>query len=111
MDIKETINSEFNKYIDYTFKKPDIRNFLKNHERRHILVSNLKQNIDEASHVLLPLNKTQEEKRKIIKDLTVDFVKLFCRTALDVKEAEITNAQSHTIENSMKNLTESGIIY
>jgi len=88
MDIKEAINQEFDKFVTDNFKKEGIRNFLLKHERRNILADNLKREIDGSSHILLPLDKTLEEKRKIIRGLCQDFSRMFCKTALEVKEAE-----------------------
>lgn len=94
MDIKKTINDEFNRYVNETFKKEWIKSFLKNHERKHIMVDNLKKQIDESSHVLLPSSRPTEEKRAIIKTLARDFAHQFCKVAIEVKEGELVN--SHT---------------
>jgi hypothetical protein len=90
VDIKEAINKEFNTYVVDTFRNSTIRQFLLNHERRNLLVSNLQEQIALSEHVILPLDKTQEEKRAIIKGLAADFAKMFCETAIKVKEAELT---------------------
>jgi len=94
MDIKKTINDEFNRYVNSTFKKEWIKSFLKNHERKHIMVSNLKKQIDDSSHVLLTSTRPTEEKRAIIVALARDFAHQFCKAAIEVKEGELINSQT-----------------
>jgi len=94
MDIKKAIITEFDDYVNTTFKKDWIRSFLINHERKHIMVNNLKKQIDESSHVLLPSTRPTEEKRAIIKALARDFAHTFCTRAIQVKEGELIKSST-----------------
>lgn len=91
MEIKEIIAKEFDDYVEKTFKNESIKSFLKNHPRRHLLARNLKQQIDEDAFGMLYFNRNIEDQRRIVEDVAKDFVKFFCKVALEVKEAEFTN--------------------
>lgn len=102
MDIKKTIIEEFDLFVKNTFKNNDIINFLINHERKHIFVEKLKKQIDGARYAIMPIGETLEEKRKLIKSIARDFANMFCKVALKVKEAEISNGKKTRLGHVLK---------
>ncbi len=89
MDVKKTIIQEFDKFVKDTFKKDEIKSFLLNHERKHILIDNLTKQINDSAHVILSNSRPTQENRATLKNIIKDFAHNFCKTALDVKTAEL----------------------
>ena len=83
MEIKDIISTSVDKFIDDTFPKDTVRSFLKNHERRHILESNLLGQIKKADHVI--------KEKETIEGLVNDFARTFCDVAIKVKTRELTS--------------------
>ena len=101
MDIKQTIVDEFTGYIKDTFTNEGVKNFLLNHERKDLLIDNLKREIDGSSHIIMPLDKTLEEKRDLIKQIANQFTRQFCMAAIEVKKAEF-ESRITTIDDALK---------
>lgn len=84
------IEDNFKKYVAETFKDKDgIKNYLLNHERRHVLFDNLTRQIVRAEFQIFSIGDTQEKKRRIVDNLCVDLNHLFCKTALVDKERKL----------------------
>jgi len=87
MDIDQSISYCFDEYIKNKFPNEEIKNFLLKHERRHLIENNLKREL-KKSHKFI---KNGLELRILIND----FIRMFCKIALNVKEMEI-NARGTT---------------
>lgn len=100
MDLSQIIDNEFNFYVKKTFSNENVRSFLLNHERRHILQTNVKKQIDSSSFIINSLNKSHEEKKQLVKMIAIDFAKAFCRVAIEVKHGELLKS-SKTIQQAI----------
>jgi hypothetical protein len=87
----EIIREEFNKYVNNTFKNEGIKNFLLNHERLPLLISNLSTEIRKCDMMILSMNKDLLYKRNLVRGLAKDFSKTFCNIALETKRKELVN--------------------
>jgi hypothetical protein len=87
--MKDRIKRVYKQTIKKTFKNPEIKKFLLNHERRNILFESLEKEI-KRGELTYPISSTSFD--RIVKDMTIQF----CRAALSVKEKEIIsdNARS-----------------
>ena len=93
--INHKIKKYVDLYIDEIFKgRHDIINWLKNHERKELLISNLTKEINQIS-LLRPHLINENE----IKSLSKEFTIMFAKAAISTKEQSLINTNSR--ENKM----------
>jgi polyhydroxyalkanoate synthesis regulator phasin len=85
---------DFKRFINDTFKeKEQLRKFFLNHERLPLLIDNLTREILKCDADF----KTKLSRKKI-RELVCDCTRMFCRTAINVKEEEIKTLHQKVID-------------
>ena len=88
--LNHTISDLVDKNIDDIMgTKPSIKEWLKNHERKHILVQRLTEAIKGVE-----LKNPYLIDKGVITTLAKEFTILFCKTALETREVELNNRRS-----------------
>jgi hypothetical protein len=89
MDYEYEIIRGFKDFVSKTFDNSDVKNFLINHERLPLLVTNLTKQMKDAEYILIPSKSTMPEKRKILSGIIEGFSQTFCSAAINFKEKEM----------------------
>lgn len=88
--LNHTISELVDKNIDDLMStKPSIKEWLKNHERKHILIQRLTDAIKGVE-----LKNPYLIDKGVITTLAKEFTILFCKTALETREIELNNKRS-----------------
>ena len=101
MEIKEAIEKGFISYVNKTFKSENVRTFLLRHERKYKFFSNMEKQILGCSHIIFKYSSV-ERRRETLKVLIETMSAFFCRTAIDVKEGELTNGEKIKLGDIIK---------
>lgn len=87
--VKQLVTNKFDAFVKKTFhNKEELKKFCLNHEKRAIFIDNLCEQIKKVEEQNIKLDDAR------ITDLTESMAKLFCLTALQVKEREIRSDAS-----------------
>lgn len=83
------IKNEIDNYINITFKgKLHLIGFFKHHERRPVLENNILKELKQSETVLTLSNRSNEQKRKLIKQIVTEVTRMFCKIAIENFEAQ-----------------------
>jgi len=93
----EMVDKFVNMELDMLFKNKNeqLHKFLTNHERKQLLIKNLKKEIK-----LLELNPKIKLTEKHVIEICIDFARMFAKRAIAVKENEIKSDLSRMIERA-----------
>lgn len=82
MDYSKVIKHGYELFVNNTFKKEDIKNFLLKHENLPKMITNLSRELKSADKIIRVSCDSSEYKRNLVDGLIRDFSKTFCKAAL-----------------------------
>jgi hypothetical protein len=83
MEYEDAIEFGLKTHVKATFRNESVQNFILNHERLPLLVSNLATELKGLENQVVAMKSTQEQKRNMVKSLITDFANMFCKAAVD----------------------------